>query len=147
MTAVTRIASPIDVPARRRTDARRPAVVAGWVMTGAVAAFLTFDAVIHLLTVPAARESSLRLGFDPRLSLFMGAAEVVFLALYLYRRTLVLGAVLLSTYLGGAFAAQLRVDAPLFSTLLFPVYTALFVWGGLWLRDRSVRAVVPLRRG
>jgi hypothetical protein len=139
-------AASTTLPATRPAGHRRPAVVAGWLVTGLVAAFLTFDAVIHLLNVPAAREGSLRLGFDPGLAPFMGSVEVVFLALYLYRRTSVLGAVLLSTYLGGAFTAQLRVDAPLFSTLLFPVYTALFVWAGLWLRDRAVRAILPLWR-
>lgn len=144
---MTTTASTAAVPAVRPASRRRPAVLAGWALTGVVTAFLIFDAVIHLLSVPAAREASIRLGFDPGLSVFMGSVEVVFLALYLYRRTSVLGAVFLSTYLGGAFAAQLRVDAPLFSTLLFPVYTALFVWGGLWLRDPEVRAVVPLRRG
>ena len=144
---MTATASTTHVPASRTTGRHRPAVLAGWLVTGLVTAFLAFDAVIHLLDVPAAHEGSVRLGFDPGLGWFMGSAEVVFLLLYLYRRTSVLGAVLLSTYLGGAFAAQLRVDAPLFSTLLFPVYTALFVWGGLWLRDPAVRAVVPVRRG
>ena len=144
---MTTTASTTTVPAVRPAARRRPAELVGWVLTGLVTAFLAFDAVIHLLDVPAAHEASLRLGFDPGLSMFMGSVEVVFLLLYLYRRTSVLGAVFLATYLGGAFAAQLRVDAPLFSTLLFPVYTALFVWGGLWLRDPAVRALVPLRRG
>ena len=136
------------VPVATRSSVRRsPAVVAGWVATVLVAAFLTFDAVIHLLNIPAAREASVLLGFDPALAPFMGSVELVFLALYLYRRTSMLGAVLLATYLGGAFTAQLRIDAPLFSTLLFPVYTAVFVWGGLWLRDPALRALVPLRRG
>jgi len=70
----------------------------------------------------------------------------VFWALYLYRRTDVLGALLLTAYLGGACAAQVRIDAPLYSTLLFPVCTGIAVWGGLWLRDAEVRALVPLRR-
>jgi len=136
------------VPVATRSSVRlSPAVVAGWVATVLVAAFLTFDAVIHLLNIPAAREASVLLGFDPALAPFMGSVELVFLALYLYRRTSMLGAVLLATYLGGAFTAQLRIDAPLFSTLLFPVYTAVFVWGGLWLRDPALRALVPLRRG
>ena len=143
----TTTASTTAIGTTRPGMRRSPAQVVGWTATGLVTAFLAFDAVIHLLNVPAAREASVRLGFDPRLALLMGSVEVVFLALYLWRRTSVLGAVLLSTYLGGAFTAQLRVDAPLFSTLLFPVYTALFVWGGLWLRDPAVRAVVPLRRG
>ena len=125
----------------------RAARRAGWAVTGFVGAFLLFDSVIHLVNIPAARDGSVRLGFDPGLSPVMGVLELVFLALYLYRRTDVLGALLLTAYLGGACAAQVRIDAPLYSTLLFPVYTAIAVWGGLWLRDAEVRALVPARRG
>jgi hypothetical protein len=57
----------------------------------------------------------------------------------------VLGAVLLTGYLGGAIATQVRVGAPLFSTTLFPVYVALLLWGGLYLRDDRVRSLIPLR--
>jgi DoxX-like protein len=71
--------------------------------------------------------------------------ELACLALYVVRRTSLLGAVLLTGYLGGAFCAQLRIDAPLFSTLLFPVYTGVVVWAGLVLRDRRVRDLVTGR--
>ena len=56
------------------------------------------------------------------------------------------GAILLTGYLGGAIATQVRVDAPLFSTTLFPIYVALFLWGGLYFRDDRVRSLIPLRR-
>lgn len=134
------------IPAAKIRITRRLPAVAGWVATALVSAFLLFDAVIHLLNIPTVQEGSVRLGFDPAKALIMGAVETGCLALYLVRRTSVLGAVLLTAYLGGAFTAQLRIDAPLFSTLLFPVYTAVFVWGGLWLRDPAVRALVPFRR-
>lgn len=86
-----------------------------------------------------------RLGFPAGSSVIFGVLEAVCLTLYLYRRTAVLGAVLLTAYLGGALCAQLRIDAPLFSTLLFPVYVAVILWGGLWLRDAQVRALLPVR--
>jgi hypothetical protein len=58
----------------------------------------------------------------------------------------VLGAVLLTGYLGGAVATNLRVAAPLFSNTLFPIYVAVFLWGGPYLRDNALRAVFPIRR-
>jgi hypothetical protein len=77
---------------------------------------------------------------------FIGVLELVCLALYAVPRTSVIGAVLLTGYLGGAFCAQLRIDAPLWSTLLFPVYVGALVWAGLYLRDQRVRDLVAGRR-
>lgn len=85
------------------------------------------------------------LGFPLSTSVLIGVVELACVALYVVPRTSVLGAVLLTGYLGGAVAAQLRIDAPLFSTLLFPVYTGILVWAGLYLRDEKVRALMPLR--
>lgn len=124
----------------------RPRRRLGWVITALIAAFLAFDVVIHLLNLEVAREGSVRLGYDPSLTVLFGVLELIGLVLYLYRRTSVLGAVYLTAYLGGAFASQLRVDAPLFSTLLFPVYTGLLLWLGLWLRDADLRVLTPVRR-
>ena len=72
----------------------------------------------------------------------IGATLLVCLVLYLVPRTAVLGAVLLTGYLGGAVCAQLRIEAPLFSTLLFPVYIGVLVWLGLYLRSAALRALV-----
>ena len=123
----------------------RGAATLGWVLTGLISAFLGFDAVIHLLNIGPVQAGTARLGFVDGSAVVMGSVEAVALVLYLVRRTSVFGALLLTAYLGGAFTAQLRIDAPLFTTLLFPVYTALFVWGGLWLRDAGVRALLPIR--
>jgi hypothetical protein len=76
----------------------------------------------------------------------IGVLELVCLALYVLPRTSAVGAVLLTGYLGGAFCAQLRIEAPLFSTLLFPIYTGVLVWLGLYLRDQRVRDLVAGRR-
>jgi hypothetical protein len=66
--------------------------------------------------------------------------------LYVIPRTSSLGAILLTGYLGGAVAVQVRIGAPLVSTTLFPIYIALLLWGGLYLRDERVRALIPVRR-
>jgi hypothetical protein len=72
--------------------------------------------------------------------------ELTCLVLYLIPRTNVLGAVLFMGLLGGAMATQIRAGNPLFSHVLFSIYLGLFMWGGLWLRDPSVRALFPWRR-
>lgn len=107
-------------------------------MTGV---FLIFDGVTHVLKVTAVVDASRTLGFDPDVMPLIGAIEVLCLLLWLVPRTAVLGAVLLTGYLGGAVAAQLRIDAPVASTTLFPVYVAIFVWIAL-LRDRRLAALL-----
>jgi hypothetical protein len=121
------------------------AVRTGQVLSALVTAFLLFDAVIHILDIAAVRQGAVTLGFDPDLMPVIGVLELGCLGLYVVRRTSLLGAVLLTGYLGGAFCAQLRIDAPLLSTLLFPVYTGVVVWAGLVLRDQRVRDLVTGR--
>lgn len=65
-------------------------------------------------------------------------------ALYAWPRTALLGAILLTAYLGGAVATHVRIGSPLFSHVFFGIYLGLFVWGGLWLRDPRLRALFPL---
>jgi hypothetical protein len=127
--------------ARTTTAAR-----VGQVVTVLVATFLAFDAVIHVLNIDPVVDGSRRLGFDPDLMPYIGVLELACLTLYAVRRTAVVGAVLLTGYLGGAFCAQLRIDAPLWSTLLFPVYLGVLVWAGLYLRDQRVRDLAAGRR-
>jgi hypothetical protein len=115
-------------------------------LTVAVSAFLAIDAVLHLTRIQAVVDASVALGFPAELNVVFGVLELCCLALYVARPTAVLGAVLLTGYLGGALFAQVRIDAPLPSTMLFPVYTGVVVWVGLWLRDPQVRALVPFRR-
>jgi hypothetical protein len=121
------------------------AVRIGRVVSWFTAAFLAFDAVIHVLVIEPVVEASETLGFDPALMTWIGALEAALVVLYLVPRTSVVGAVLLTGYLGGAFCAQLRIDAPLFTTLLFPLYIGALAWLGLWLRDRRVRDLVAGR--
>ena len=132
MTAVAPVSPtvrPATVPARR----------AGLVLGGLVAAFLVVDAALHVANVAPVQDAMRTLGFEPHLAVGIGLLELACVVLYLVPRTSVLGAVLLTGYLGGAVSAQLRIDAPLFSTLLFPVYLGVALWVALWLRDARVR--------
>lgn len=80
------------------------------------------------------------------LSAPLGIVELACLLLYVIPQTSVFGAVLQTGYLGGAIAIQLRIHAPLFSTALFPVYVGIVIWGGIYLRDRALRSLIPLRK-
>jgi hypothetical protein len=118
------------------------AVRAGQVISLVVTAFLLFDAVIHMLAIGPVAESFRELGFPAWQALPIGIVELACLALYAVPRTSVLGAVLLTGYLGGAVCAHFRAESPLFSTTLFPVYVGIAVWAGLYLRDARVRELV-----
>lgn len=104
--------------------------------------FLLVDAVIHVLAIGPVVESFRDLGFADSAALPIGLVEFACLALYAIPRTAVLGAVLLTGYLGGAVAAHFRAESPLLSTTLFPVYVGVAVWAGLYLRDARVRALL-----
>ena len=79
------------------------------------------------------------------IALAVGALELACLVLYVTPRTSILGAILLTGYLGGAVATHVRVGSPLFTHVLFPIYVGALLWGGLWLREARLRALVPLR--
>jgi hypothetical protein len=107
--------------------------------------FLLFDGVIHVMKPPPVVEGFAKLGWPVSLSVPLGVIELACLALYVFPRTSVLGTILLTGYLGGAIATNLRLELPLFTPVLFPVYVALLLWGGLYLRDERLRALIPLR--
>ena len=119
---------------------------AGRILSGFVTAFLVFDAVIHLLRPAPVVEAFARLHLSIGLAVDLGIIELVCIALYVIPRTAILGAILLTGYLGGAIATQLTTSNSLFGEILFPVYVAAVVWGGLYLRDQQLRALVPWRR-
>lgn len=120
---------------------------AGLVVTVLVVAFLLFDAAIHLANIQPVRDSTAEYGFPDYAPYVMGVVMLACLALYLLPATTILGAVLLTGYLGGAVACNILTEQPLLSTILSPVYVGIFVWGGLYLRDARVRAIMPLVRG
>jgi hypothetical protein len=118
---------------------------AGRIMSAAAALFLLFDATVKVLQLPLAVEATAQLGYPASVIFGLGLLQLACLVVYLVPRTSVLGAVLWTGYLGGAVATHVRVGNPLFSNVLFPIYIAALLWGGLWLRDERLRAVLPVR--
>jgi DoxX-like family len=117
-----------------------------WVgrILGALSAlFLLFDAAGHLMVPTAVVEAFNRLGYPISLSPALAIIELVCLVAYLIPRTAILGAILLTGYLGGAVATHLRVHDPVFDTL-FPIIFGVLVWAGLYLRDQRLRALIPI---
>jgi hypothetical protein len=86
------------------------------------------------------------LGYQVSVIRDLGVLQLVLVALYVYPRTAIVGAILWTGYLGGAVATHVRVGNPLLSHVLFPTYVAAMLWVGLWLRDRRLRALVPVAR-
>lgn len=122
------------------------ASIAGLAMTGLFTAFMVFDAGIKIIKMKVVADTLVPLGYDPEVGFPIGIMEAILLTLHLYPRTAILGAVLLTGLFGGAVATHLRAGSPLFSHILFGVYLGALAWGGLWLRDRKLRAIFPVRR-
>ena len=113
----------------------------GRVLSALVVAFIAFDGILHLAKPAPVVEAFAQLGYPLRLSIGLGVLELVFTVLYSIPRTAFVGALLLTAYLGGAIATQLRVDAGLFPTIL-PVIVAALLWTGLALRDPRIRGLI-----
>ena len=120
----------------------------GRVLSGLVILFLTVDGVIKLVPIQPVIDSMRELGYPTSVSFarFIGVVTLVCTALYAWPRTSLLGAVPLTGLMGGAIATHLRLDHPLFSHTLFGVYLGVIAWGGLWLRDARLRALIPLNK-
>lgn len=131
------------VGTRSRRD--RLALRAGRILTVLIAAFLCFDGVMHATRPPAVVAGLHSAGFPIEAALPLGIIELCCVALYVLPRTSVLGAVLLTGYLGGAVAVNVRIEAALITGSLTPVYVAVLMWGALHLRDPRLRALVPFR--
>lgn len=118
----------------------------GRVLSGLVIAFLLVDAGTKLVTPQFAIDNSPPLGWELDIATMYKLAVLLLIPtlLYIWPRTAVLGAVLITGYLGGAIATHMRMDSPLFTHTLFGVYLGLMVWGGLWLRSPALRSVFPL---
>jgi hypothetical protein len=116
---------------------------AGRILIALSVLFLLFDAAGHLIVPAAVVEAFNRLGYPLSLSPALAIIELVCLIAYVIPRTAILGAILLTGYLGGAVATHLRVRDPLFDTL-FPILFGVLVWAGLYLRDHRLRALIPL---
>jgi hypothetical protein len=119
----------------------------GWTLTGLFALFMLGASVApKLLGLPVAEQTMAELGWPAGYTIMIGVIELAGTLLYLYAPTSLLGAILMTGLFGGAIATQVRAESPLFSHILFSFYLAAFMWGGLWLRDERLRAVLPLMR-
>ncbi|MCC8983632.1 DoxX family protein [Bradyrhizobium acaciae] len=130
------------------TEVSKPARITGRVMSGVVVLFLLFDGAIKLVPLPIVTETMDKMGWgaSDTLARSLGIITIVCTLLYSVPPTSILGAILLTGYLGGAIASHVRIGSPLFTHTLFGVYLGLMVWGGLYLRDGNLRALLPFRR-
>ena len=125
---------------------RSTTVWSGRVISGLPVLFLIFDGVIKLMNITPVSESFVSLGYRPSIAVTIGLLELACLVVYLVPRTAIIGAVLLTGYLGGAVATHVRVEHPLFTHVLFPLYVGTALWGGLLLRDERVRALLLIKK-
>lgn len=107
----------------------------GRVLSGIAIAFLVVDTAGKLLRVTPVIEGTVRLGYPESAVFQIGLLLLIGVVLYAVPRTSILGAIYLTGFLGGALASHFRIGSPLFSHILFAVYVAAFVWGGLALRN------------
>lgn len=134
-------------PSIERVTIAAKTIWSGRVLSGLVVAFLLFDGAIKLLPAQVVLDTIKELGWpnDIGTARLLGFLTLASTLLYAIPRTSVLGAILLTGYLGGAVATHVRIGSPLFTHILFGVYLGILLWGGLWLRDPRVRALLPLR--
>lgn len=136
------IAQPVALATNDRTALARRT---GYVLTALPVAFLLLDASMKLARVREVAEGMGQAGWPAQLAAPLGVILLAATILYTIPATAVLGAICLTGYLGGAVATHVRVGNPLFSHVLFPVYLGILIWGGLYLRDARIRALIPFR--
>ena len=119
---------------------------AGCILSGLAILFLLVDGIMKLVNPAPVVEGMIRLGYPLNLTATIGIILLTCVVIHAIPQTSALGAILLTGYLGGAVASQIRVGEPLFSNVLFPIYMAAFIWGGLYLRDDRLCALVSFRR-
>jgi len=117
---------------------------AGRILSALPALFLLVDGVGKLIKPVPVVEATVRLGYSESVILPLGIVLLACTVVYLIPRSAVLGAILLTGYLGGAVATHVRADDGLFP-ILFPVILGVLLWGGIFLRDHRLRALIPLR--
>lgn len=119
----------------------------GRVLSGLLIVFLVFDGAIKLVPLQVVTDTMIELGYSGSVdqARLLGVLTLLCTVLYAIPRTSILGAILLTGYLGGAMATHLRIGNPLFTHLLFGLYLGAMAWGGLYLRDPRLRALIPFR--
>lgn len=109
--------------------------------------FLVFDAVGKIVRVAPVVQGTVELGYPDTVLVPLGLVLLASTILYAIPATAVLGAILVTGYLGGAVATHVRVGHPLLTHTLFPVWLGIALWGALWLRDERLRTLLPVQRG
>ena len=122
----------------------KKALWAGRIMSALPALFLLMDGVMKLFKPEVVVKATVQLGYRESVIVPLGIVLLACTVLYLIPRTAVLGAILLTGYLGGAVATHVRVGEGLFS-IVFPIIFGVLIWGGLYLRDERLRALIPIR--
>lgn len=127
------------------TSSNKKQVITGWIVSGSIILFMLFDAVIKFLKPAEVITTTVNeLGYSEHHILIHGILALTATLLYAIPRTSILGAIFLTGHFGGAIASHLRVDNPIFSHTLFPVYVGILMWIGLWLRNKQFRNIFPL---
>lgn len=122
----------------------KKSIWSGRVISGIVVLFLLFDSITKILLLDFVVKASAPLGFSVSDLRIIGLILLLCTIIYINPRTSVLGAILLTGYLGGAVVTNLRMNAPLFNNILFPAYFGILVWAGLYLRNSRLRNLFPI---
>lgn len=115
------------------------------IMSGIVILFMLFDSIFKFIKPAEVIEGTLELGYGEHHLVVMGTLGLLSIILYAIPRTSILGAIFLTAYFGGAIATHVRLDNPLFSHILFPVYLGVLAWGGIWLRNENLQKLIPFQ--
>jgi DoxX-like protein len=126
-------------------DASKGMLWTGRILSGLMALFFVFDGVGHLMKPAPVVEAFARLGYPLSASVGIGMLALICTAIYVTPRTSVLGAILLTGYLGGAVSTHVRAASSLFE-MIFPVVMGVLMWVGIFVRDAQLRRLIPLRR-
>jgi len=132
-----------DIIKTKKTS--KSAIWTGYVLTYIAVLFMLFDSITKIMKTDQVVKATAQLGFPVEDIPVIGIILLVCIIIYVIPKTSILGAILLTGYLGGAVVTNLRISAPLFSNVLFPVYMGIIVWGGIFLRDELLRKIIPFR--
>ena len=107
---------------------------------------MLFDNITKIMKTPQAVEGTTKLGYSVNMIPVIGIILLILMMLYVIPRTSIFGAILLTGYLGGAVASNLRIVNPLFSNTLFPIYFAVILWGGIYLQNVLIGQFITFRK-
>ena len=132
-------ATTINTSGRKSAHVSSKALLAGRIISTLIVLFMLFDSIGKLLKIDESVKGTVKLGYPERFVIVLGVVLIVVTVLYAIPRTALLGAILLTAYLGGATATQVRVESMSF---LFPIVFGILVWTGVYLRDGRLRALL-----